>query len=340
MQQSPYFAAKPPGQVSAVPGLRPGQQPIAPAGVRSVLRSEIRSLGAPLASQREISVYRFEGERCPGLVAELGRVRELTFREEGEGTGCSRDLDRYDRNYTHLVAWNDMDEELVGAYRIGATDMIGDSLSGGGLYTESLFRFEPEFFRTLGPSLELGRSFVRPGYQRSFAPLLLLWRGIGALIAEQPRYRYLFGPVTISNRYREMSQAVLAAYLSTPSAQSSLARHVRPRRGAGFALDAAAEQCQALGRSCTGILELDRLVASLEPDGIGVPTLLRQYWKLGACGLGLNRDTAFGNCLDVLCLVDLQQTPVRTLEKYMGPQGAARFLAHHRKNTAAAPCSS
>lgn len=324
----------------AFPAAGSDVEPLAQPVPTDRLRAEIRSLGTLLAAQSGQSVYRFHGNECPALMAELGRVRELTFREEGEGTGRSRDLDRHDGYYTHLVAWDENAGELIGAYRLGATDEIGGTAGLADLYTASLFRIQPALFHTLGPSLELGRSFVRPAYQRSFVPLMLLWKAIGAYVAERPRYRYLFGPVTISNRYRQLSQAVLAAYLSAPHAQSPLARHVRPRRGACFSLPDGDRQWQALGENCTGIVELDRLIASLEPDGAGVPILLRQYWKLGASGLGLNRDAAFSDCLDVLCLVDLQQTPVRVLEKYMGRKGAARFLVYQRPPEPAAACSS
>src|SRR5256885_4994402 len=110
-------------------------------------------------------------------------LRELSFRAEGEGTGKSVDLDRYDDYYTHLFVWNKPQKEIVGAYRLARTVDILPEFGVDGLYTNTLFRFKDDFFDLLGPAIELGRSFVRPEYQRQYAPLLLLWKAIGRYVA-------------------------------------------------------------------------------------------------------------------------------------------------------------
>lgn len=104
---------------------------------------------------------------------EIGRLREIAFRAVGEGTGRPEDLDRFDASYLHLVAWSTKNEEIAGAYRLVGTGTTRD------LYTATLFRYNDEFLERMGPALELGRSFVRLEYQRSFAALLALWKGIG-----------------------------------------------------------------------------------------------------------------------------------------------------------------
>jgi putative hemolysin len=124
-------------------------------------------------------VYCAEAGAIPHLLDEIGRLREITFRAVGEGTGHARDLDSFDDHYEHLFIWNRKREEVVGAYRVGRVDEIRRRAGTRGLYTASLFRYRSPFFQLLGPTLELGRSFVRPEAQRSFAPLLLLWKGIG-----------------------------------------------------------------------------------------------------------------------------------------------------------------
>ena len=166
-----------------------------------------------LAQSGAQSVWQATAEQIPHVLREIGRLRELSFRAANEGTGKSMDLDRFDDHYLHLFIWNAEAAEIVGAYRVGATDRILERHGRQGLYSSTLFDSRMEFFRRLGPALELGRSFVRPEYQRSYSPLLLLWKGIGSFIARHPRYRTLFGPVSISRDYSDLSRRLIATTL-------------------------------------------------------------------------------------------------------------------------------
>ncbi len=119
--------------------------------------------------------------RFAGVLQEIGRLRELTFRAVGEGSGKSADIDLFDAYYLHMFVWDAQANAIVGAYRLGLVEEILARYGKRGLYTHSLFRYGPRMLDMLKPAIELGRSFVRAEYQRSFAPMLLLWRGIGAL---------------------------------------------------------------------------------------------------------------------------------------------------------------
>ncbi|HEX5514895.1 MAG TPA: GNAT family N-acyltransferase, partial [Gammaproteobacteria bacterium] len=194
-----------------------------------------------------------------------------------------------------------------------------------GLYTQSLFRFGRRLLDQLNPALELGRSFIRPEYQRSYQPLLLLWKGIGAYVAANPRYKVLFGPVSISADYSTASRQLLVDFLRANSFVPELASKVRPRR-------------PFKGLARRGRLELtipqqpeqvSRLLEQLEADGKGMPVLLRQYLKLGGKVLGFNVDAAFANALDGLIMVDLAQTDPAVLARYMGREASVAFLAQH-----------
>lgn len=185
--------------------------PIPPGAIDA----EIRALPprALLLESGDWQVWCVKAPQIPHTLRELGRLREVTFRAAGEGTGRAIDLDEFDRWYEHLFVWNSARQVLAGAYRIGRSDEIVRARGVAGLYTHTLFRYDSRLLDRIGPALELGRSFVRAEYQRSSNALLLLWRGIGALIAREPRYRILFGPVSISNRYRDASQRMLMAFL-------------------------------------------------------------------------------------------------------------------------------
>src|SRR5262249_38755049 len=257
----------------------------------------------------------------PATLAEVGRLREIAYREVGEGTGNEVDVDRFDSHYEHLVLWDRGRRRIAGAYRIGRTDAIVQTRGVEGLYTRSLFHYDIELLERLGgPALELGRSFVRQEYQKNYQALLMLWKGIGAFVVGHPRYRRLFGPVSISARYSDMSQRLLIAFLEQNHVDRDLAAMIQPTQGPGRS--AALPSGTPVPRT---IDDLNRLVAAAERDGKGIPVLLRQYLKLNARVLGFNVDPAFGDALDALIVVDLADVDPVILSRYLGKQGAALF---------------
>ncbi|MEJ5349865.1 MAG: lysophospholipid acyltransferase family protein [Desulfosoma sp.] len=167
-----------------------------------------------LGSGGSYRIYWAGASLIPNVLREIGRLREIAFRAAGEGTGRSEDLDRFDRHYDHLFLWKSDTREVVGAYRIGRVDVILSRMGMSGLYTASLFRYEQGLRPLLVQSLELGRSFVRPEYQKNYTPLWFLWKGIGRYAAMHGTYRYLFGPVSISNAYHVFSRYLLYMYLN------------------------------------------------------------------------------------------------------------------------------
>jgi len=298
----------------------------APADVAR-MRAELEALPVILTSG-PLRVCVAEADRIPNTLLEIGRLREVTFRAAGEGTGRSRDLDRFDEWYRHVFLWNDERSQVVGAYRIGLADLILADRGPRGLYTNTLFRFDRPFLAKLGPALELGRSFVRAEYQREYLPLLLLWKGICQFVVQNPRYRSLFGPVSISNDYRSISRALMVEYFNSRR-DSEVGRTVHPRcRFHAPALPG----CSSSGLSSlvNGVEELSGLVADLEPDKKGVPVLLRQYLNLGGNILEFNVDQRFSNTVDGLILVDLLRADRRLLARYMGREGLASFCRFHR----------
>jgi putative hemolysin len=295
------------------------------------LETELANLPAEhlLVEHDEYRVYQAKAQRIPQAMRELGRLRENTFRATGEGTGRSTDLDRFDETYIHLFIWHKKNRQIVGAYRLGQTDVILPRQGKSGLYTSTLFDYRSKLLHQLDPALEMGRSFIRQEYQRSFAPLLLLWKGIGRLCVMNPRYKRLFGPVSISNTYQSVSRQLMVQFLKAHHLLSGLADLVRPRhpfretRVSG--LDA--ESVKSMASESDGLSEL---VSEIEPDQKGIPVLLKQYLKLGAKMLAFNLDPDFSDVVDGLIVVDLTKTEPRILEKYMTKPGYASFMQYHR----------
>lgn len=289
------------------------------------INSEIEALSNSrlLATSGSTQVYIATAREIPRTLNEIGELREITFRAAGEGTGKSRDLDEFDNYYLHLFSWDTKKREVIGAYRLGQTDEIVRTRGVNGLYTSTLFHYGADLLLEINPALEMGRSFIRIEYQKSFNALLLLWKGIGQFIVEHPRYRTLFGPVSISNEYSPLSRKFLVDYLERHESDERLSRLVKPRKPFRKFL---VPKEASWG---VGLEDLSEIIADLEPDGKGVPVLLRQYLKLGGKLLGFNVDPRFSRCLDGLIVVDLAQTDRAMLNRYMGERTES-FLRYHR----------
>lgn len=304
--------------------------PLAPAESPAALEQEVQSLPACqcLVDQGEYQVFCARAAQIPLILQELGRLREETFRAVGEGTGRSLDLDGFDQSYQHLFLWHREKRAIAGAYRLGPLDEILALSGRSGLYTTTLFRFRPGFLEKLPPAVELGRSFIALPYQRKHSSLALIWRGIGEFIVRNPRYRLLFGPVSISSEYRSLSRNLIVQYLRRNSLNQEFAPLVKARRPPRSG-DLASLEKRALHTTVQDIEDISALVSEIETDQKGVPVLLRQYLKLNATFLSFNVDPEFADVIDGLVMVDLLKTDPRILRRYMTGDGLDRFYAAH-----------
>ncbi len=314
----------PEGAVSPDHGI--GLVPLRPTVNPALMKAEIDNLAAEncLLTSGSQRVFYAETDQIPWIMQEIGRLRELSFRAVGEGTGQAADIDLYDAYYLQLFIWDDTKSCVVGGYRLGRIADILERFGRKGLYTYSLFRMSGRLTQALKPALELGRSFVRPEAQRGYSPLLLLWRGIGAYVARHPDKYLLVGPVSVSNDYHPRSQDLLVRFLRHHRLEPILAREIRARHHFRLAREPLLSRADM---DSLDLISLSELIAQVERDGKGVPVLLRQYLKLGGRILGFNVDPTFSNVVDCLLMVDLRQVELDLLEKYLGKEGAMHFLA-------------
>ena len=161
---------------------------------------------------------------------------------------------------------------------------------------------------------------------------MLLWKGIGAFVARQPKYRYLIGPVSVSNAYSPLSRALIAEFMMRPPNRHALSELVKPRTPPKFEKPVLA-RAKMLAGPLNDFEDLSDLISDIEPDGRGAPILLKQYLRLGAKALAFNVDPAFGHCLDCLCLLDMPATELRVAERYMGKSEVATFFAAHGRSS-------
>lgn len=332
----PNWSPAPAGRPRISPRRLRSQQPIVEPSDPALLSADVNALDSSrlMSESGEHQVWLAESREIPHVLREIGRLREVTFRLAGEGTGKALDLDRFDESYLHLFVWSRKAGEVVGAYRLARTDEIRARFGDRGLYTHTLFKLSPGFFDRLAPAVELGRSFIRAEYQKQHSPLALLWKGIGRFLLTDPRYKVLFGPVSISNEYKTLSQQMMIAFLEAHSHSPELARWVRPRNPPRWK---PSDLVRTGGRLVCDVEEVSSLVSEIEPDQKGVPILLRQYLRLNAKFLCCNVDPDFSGVVDGLLVADLTQTDPRILERYMGKEGAAQFFRSDVCETPAQP---
>jgi putative hemolysin len=310
---------------------RKPQEPIAREVPAELIRGDIAALPASrlLAENGDFSVFAARSAELPHLLDELGRQREITFRANGEGTGRSADLDQFDEYYWHLLLWNKEKQELAGAYRAANTDEVIRAHGIKGLYTHTVFRYDEKLFLRIGSALELGRSFVRPEYQRQYAPLLLLWKGIARFVAAHPQTPVLFGAVSISNEYSSLSREMIVRYFQQREDGRDFTDLIQPRTP----FRAPILRRWDCGAICSALRDLDELaepISDVEEDGKGLPVLIKQYAKVGGKLIAFNLDRKFSDVVDGLVIVDLRQTDPGVLERYMGKDGYAAFRRYHQ----------
>jgi putative hemolysin len=284
-----------------------------------------------LVENGRYQVFLARAPQVPVALGEIGRLREEAFRAVGEGTGQDRDLDQYDEWYHHLLVWDIESQEILGAYRLAFSEEILNTVGLHGFYSRSLFEYSRPLLNALGPSIELGRSFVRIDRQRCSRVLAMLWRGIGTVIARLPRYATLFGPVSMSASYSEYSRQLTARVLQQGSYLHPLHTLVDAPRPPGT------EQSEAT--ECDTIAELNQEIARAEKPGTKLPTLIEEYQRLGGRFLGFSVDPAFASAMDGLVVVDLRQTPERLLRLYMGSDNYDHFMLAHRSPGSGIACS-
>lgn len=269
-----------------------------------------------LFTHEKLKVFISSARFIPNILREISRLREITFREVGEGTNNSCDTDEYDLHYKHLFIWDDEFKKIVGAYRIGLGDVLFRKYKKKGFYLNELFKIKKEFNPVLRQSLELGRSFIVREYQRKPYSLMLLWKGVNDFLKrENYRYKYLIGPVSISNSFSSLSKDLLVDFISKYHYDEVLSEYVKPRKKYKY-------QYKGEGAILRNIYNddikvLDNMISEIETSQNKIPVLLKKYLKQNAKIIAFNIDPKFNNALDGFLVMDIQEVPEDTFEMVM-----------------------
>ncbi|MCF8244064.1 MAG: GNAT family N-acetyltransferase [Saprospiraceae bacterium] len=291
------------------------EEPIAKPIDNQMIINEIGHLKfkSLIASQGEYDIFVVEATEIPHTIKEIGRLRELTFREVGEGTGKALDLDEYDLYYHQLILWDREAQQIAGGYRMGIGDEIFERYGAEGFYISSLFKIKEGFHPYMKKSVELGRSYIVPQYQRKRLPLFLLWKGILYFLLKNPQFSYLYGPVSISKYYSNLSRGVIVAYIKKFFFNHELALFLKPRKPFKVKVDKV--DIEMLAENLGDQLQaLDNLIEDIEPEHFRLPVLVRQYLKLNARFISFNVDPNFSDVLDGFIILDLNDVPIAMIE--------------------------
>jgi len=268
---------------------------------------------ALVLTHQNYDVFVAEATEIPNILRELGRLREITFRSEGEGTNRNIDIDEYDVHYLHLFAWDRDAKKIVGAYRIGRGADLYAKFKLKGFYLNELFKIEKDFAPILKKSLEMGRSFIIAEYQGKHASLFLLWKGLLLYLRNSPEYRYLIGPVSISNNFSTLSKELMVKFIKQNHYDWELARFIKPRKKFKPRFKSADSEI-LLNQNFKNMKDLDLQISEIEATHAKMPILLKKYISQNSKIICFNIDPKFNDALDGFLIMDLQNVPEDTIK--------------------------
>jgi putative hemolysin len=275
-----------------------------------------RQMDKRLLSSKNYEVFLAKKEVIPHIVAELGRLREITFRAIGEGTNNATDLDKFDEYYYHLFLWDNEAKKVAGAYRMGLGNEIYARHGIDGFYLQELFRFEPELHKMMSQSIEMGRAFIIKEYQQKPMPLFLLWKGIVHCTLRFPEHKYLIGGVSISNKFSNFSKSLMIEFMKSHYFDPNVAQYIKPKKEFKVKLKDA-DKDLVFDASDADLNKFDKIIDEIEPENMRLPVLIKKYIKQNAKVVAFNVDPLFNNAVDGLMYIKIEDLPESTVKPVM-----------------------
>ncbi|WP_282086795.1 lysophospholipid acyltransferase family protein [Aquimarina algiphila] len=292
---------------------------IAGEGNINIIESELqycRDHDKRLLISKNYEVFLAKKKYIPNVVHEIGRLREITFREIGEGTNNSLDLDPFDEYYHHMFLWDNGAKKMVGAYRMGMGSEIYANRGIDGFYLQDLFRFEPELHKMMNESIEMGRAFIIKEYQQRPMPLFLLWKGIVHCTLRFPEHKYLIGGVSISNKFSNFTKSLMIEFMKSHYYDPYVAQYVRPKKEFKVKLKDA-DKDFVFDESKSDLNKFDKIIDEVEPGSLRIPVLIKKYIKQNAKVVAFNVDPLFNNAVDGLMYIRIADLPDSTVKPVM-----------------------
>ena len=324
IRKKTYMLANPfqaQGPLIKTPSLKLPKQPkeiIAPVLSAKMIKEvdKLRKNNARLLESKNYEVYFTNSKEISNVIREIGRLREITFREVGEGTNNAIDLDEYDNYYHHMFLWDRDKNLVVGAYRMGLGKNIFKKHGIDGFYINTLFRLEPELYDMMEQTIEMGRAFIVKEYQQKPMPLFLLWKGIVHVTLRHPEYKYLMGGVSISNQFSNFSKSLMIEFMKSHYYDPYLAQYIHPKKEYKVKLKDA-DKDFVFDASSADMVKFDKIIDEIEPGSLRMPVLLKKYVKQNARLVAFNVDPKFNNAVDGLMYIRIADLPESTVKPVM-----------------------
>jgi putative hemolysin len=275
-----------------------------------------RRMDKRLLQSKNYEVFLAKREVIPNILNEIGRLREITFREVGEGTNKRIDLDKFDEHYHHLFLWDNDAGKIAGAYRMGMGNEIYANHGIDGFYLQDLFRFDLELHKMMSQSIEMGRAFIIKEYQLKPMPLFLLWKGIVHCTLRFPEHKYLIGGVTISDKFSNFSKSLMIEFMKSNYYDPMVAQYVHPKKEFKVKLEDA-DKDLVFDESESDLNKFDRIIDELEPENLRLPVLIKKYIKQNAKVIAFNVDPLFNDAVDGLMYIKIADLPESTVKPVM-----------------------
>jgi len=273
----------------------------------------LRDSDSRFLQSKNYEVFFASAKEIPNILHEIGRLREITFREVGEGTNESIDLDEYDQYYHHMFLWDDETKKIAGAYRMGLGSEIYPKYGIEGFYLTDLFRFEPELHDMMHKSIEMGRAFIVKDYQQKPMPLFLLWKGIIHTTLRHPEHKYLVGGVSISNQFSDFSKSLMIEFMKSNYYDPYIAQYIHPKKAYKVKLKDA-DKDFIFDEAESDLNKFDKIIDELEPGNLRLPVLIKKYIKQNARVVAFNVDPLFNNAIDGLMYIRIADIPESTMK--------------------------
>ena len=277
---------------------------------------QLRKGDSRLLQSKNYEVFLVSADKIPNILHEIGRLREITFREVGEGTNESLDLDQYDKFYHHMFLWDDDAKEIAGAYRMGFGQEIYKKYGIDGFYLHDLFRFEPELYDMMSKSIEMGRAFIIKEYQQKPMPLFLLWKGIVHCTLRYPDHKFLIGGVSISNQFSQFSKSLMIEFMKSNYYDPYVAQYIHPKKEYKVKLKDA-DKDFVFNEAEADLNKFDKIIEEIEPGSLRLPVLIKKYIKQNAKVVAFNVDPLFNNAVDGLMYIRIADLPESTVKPVM-----------------------
>ncbi|MRX40755.1 GNAT family N-acetyltransferase [Flavobacterium sp. LC2016-23] len=273
----------------------------------------LRNSDCRLLQSKNYEVFFARAKAVPNILHEIGRLREITFREVGEGTNESIDLDKFDQYYHHMFLWDDETKKIAGAYRMGLGSEIYPKFGIEGFYLNDLFRFEPELHDMMHKSIEMGRAFIIKDYQQKPMPLFLLWKGIIHTTLRYPEHKFLLGGVSISNQFSDFSKSLMIEFMKSNYYDPYIAQYIHPKKAYKVKLKDA-DKDFIFDEAESDLNKFDKIIDELEPGNLRLPVLIKKYIKQNARVVAFNVDPLFNNAIDGLMYIRIADIPESTMK--------------------------